>query len=61
MEIKIKRNLKKYNEYAVNMKLTEGAILALCHALTVSAQHSAISEDLLGFLERAGKEAGITL
>lgn len=57
MEIKIKKNEKKFNEFAVSMKLTEGAILSIKHALEVSP--SPVAADVLGFLCRAMTEAGL--
>lgn len=60
MEIKVKKNTKKFNEFTVTMKLTEGAVLSVLHALQVhSEMGSAIASDVLGFLKRAAEEAGI--
>jgi ATP-dependent protease HslVU (ClpYQ) ATPase subunit len=54
MQIKIKRNTKKHNEFDVNMKLTEGAILAINNALQAhAAQGSAVASDLHTFMEQA--------
>lgn len=60
MKVEIKKVTKKYNEFKVTMALTEGAILALKHALEAHAKAgSAISDDLLQFVKAAGEEAGI--
>ena len=60
MKIEVKKNTKKYNEFAVKMTLTEGALLALKHALDSHRQAgSAIADDLYSFLTPAMKQAGI--
>lgn len=60
MQIEVKKNTKKHNEFAVKMTLTEGALLALKHSLQYGEQAgSAISGDLLSFLTPAMEKAGI--
>ncbi len=60
MKIDIKRNTKAFNEFAVKMTLTEGAILTLKESLQrYASAGSPIAEDLNGFMERAMKESGI--
>lgn len=58
MQVKVKKNAKKHNEFKVEMVLTEGAILALTRALTL-AQANPIADDLSGFVAQAAKDAGI--
>lgn len=57
MKVEIKR-VKDENKFKVTMELTEGAILALKHSLQFN-QLSAVSQDLHGFVVRAGEQAGI--
>lgn len=62
VKIEVKKNTKKFNEFAVKMTLTEGALLAMKHSLEYGAQAgSAISADLLSFLKPAMESAGIKL
>jgi hypothetical protein len=58
MKVEIKKDKKAENKFKVSMELTEGAILALKHSLQFNTT-SAIAQDLLGFVERAGEQAGI--
>lgn len=63
MEIKIKKDTKKYNEYNVTMKLTHGQILAIKHALehysTAVIPGSAVAADVYEALKRRMEEAGL--
>jgi sRNA-binding regulator protein Hfq len=59
MKVQIKKDAKAYNKFKVNMELTEGAILALKHALEQYAQRSPVAADLLDFVKVEGESAGI--
>jgi hypothetical protein len=62
MKIEVNRVPKETNQFKVNMVLTEGAILALTHALQSHAKvGSAIAQDLLDFLRPAAEKADIKL
>ncbi len=56
----IKKNEKEYNEYKVEMRLTEGEILALRRVIarTKYEENPLVNEMLFPF-ERAGKKIGL--
>lgn len=58
MKVEIKKDTKAYNQFKVKMELTEGAILALKHALENYPQ-SPVGQDLLDFVKVEGTKAGI--
>ncbi len=61
MKIKITRNKKEYNQYKVEMVLTEGAIRTIKTALSMYAENgSVIAQDLLNFFNEEMNKAGLS-
>lgn len=61
MKVQIKRIASESNAFSVNMRLTEGAVLALKHALDKHAEISPVASDLLGFVKRECESVGIKI
>ncbi len=61
LKAEIKRNTKEHNEFKLTLICTEGALLAIEHALVKWAEVSAVALDVHGVLVPAMEKAEITV